>query len=431
MALDSEEFRQRREKREQLRKIRQRQQKRLIIGLCAAAAVLIACGILIFAMTGNHGAPTPTQGESDPQAAVQTEPQTQQTQPPQEDTTVITLAAAGDLNITDKTVAAGGTAFNYTNTFLDVMPLLANADLTVLNFEGNLFGHPYGKETASAPQTMVDALRLAGVDMVQVANSRAISNGIAGLTMTLQNLRTGGLEPVGAFATREEFRKSGGYTLCEIRGVKIAIVAFTKGMDGMALPEGSEDCVNLLYRDYSSTYQSVDRDGITEVLRAAAEEKPDVTIALLHWGSEYNDLKSDSQEAIKNLMFREGVDAIIGTHPHYVQKMEFNQDAGTFVAYSLGDFFSDGERAGTEYSVVLELEITKDHKSGQTRITGYSYTPIYSVAGTDGLLRVVRLEPAIKAYQNGHVESVTEEVYKDMVYAMERIEARIHPKEES
>ena len=437
MAFDSEELNKRRERREQLRIKREQQQKRTVIGLIAAAVVLAACAVLIVAVAVSRRSAAPdetqpsqsaTEQTTTPEQTDSTEP-TEQTQPatqPSGDSTVITIAAAGDLNVTDNIVASGGTSFNYVNTFMDVVPLLSDADLTVLNFEGNLCGHPYGTATASAPQTVIDALRAAGVDMLQMANSRAVYNGISGLITTLQNMRTGGITPIGAYASEQEYKNSGGYTICNVQGIKVGIVAFTKGMDGMALPAGSEHCVNLLYTDYSSTYQKVDKDGITKVLRALQREKPDVTIALLHWGSEYNDKESDTQKTIKSLMLSEGVDAIIGTHPHYVQRMEYDEEAGTFVAYSLGDFISDAQRAGTEYSVVLKLQITKDHATGQTRITGYDYTPIFTVAAEDGTVRVVRLKEAIAAYENRYIDRVSDKTYSDMVYALSRVEARVN-----
>jgi poly-gamma-glutamate synthesis protein (capsule biosynthesis protein) len=217
------------------------------------------------------------------------------------------------------------------------------------------------------------------------------------------------------------------YVIRYINGVKVAVVAFTKGMDGMAMPEGSENLVNLLFTDYSSTYKKVDTKKITELLRKVADEKPDITIAMLHWGSEYSDMHSDTQESIRKLMLKEGVDVIIGSHPHYVQEMEFDETAGTFVAYSLGDFLGDATRSGTAYSVVLNLEITKDNTSGITKVTGYSYTPIYTVADADGALRVVRLREAISAYEASRIGCVSQEVYDNMVYGLKRIESRIHP----
>ena len=105
--------------------------------------------------------------------------------------------------------------------------------------------------------------------------------------------------------------------------------------------------------------------------------------------------------------------------------MLHDPETGSFVAYSLGDFCSDAQRAGTEYSVVLDLEITKDNTSGDTRITGYSYTPIFSVAEKDKPLKVVRLREAMAAYEAGFIDGVSQQTYEAMKYALTRIEARI------
>ena len=427
MEYDMDELHRRREQRQQeqkAQKARLRQRRSLLIKLGLAAAVLLTCAVLIVAFTHSRpGGEEPSQQTN----AVQDTQSAQSTQPPQSPETVIRFAAAGDLNVTDGVVASGGMDYDYTNAFMDVLPLLSNADLTAVNLEGILCGAPYGGENRSAPQPLMNALAAAGVDIVQVANSYSIRKGVSSLATTLRSVELAGMDPVGAFADKEEFNRSGGYNIYNIKGVKVAVVAFTKGMDSMALPAGSEKCVNVLYTDYSSTYQDVDTQGITKLLRAIEKEKPDVTVALLHWGSEYNDTHSKTQDQIKELMISEGVDAIIGTHPHYLQEMVYDQSAGTFVAYSLGDFFGDGDKAGTEYSVVLNLEITKNNETGDTRISGYSYTPIFTAKDPQGLLRVLRLETAIAAYEAGYIERVTQAEYESMVYAMKRIQERIHP----
>ena len=85
------------------------------------------------------------------------------------------------------------------------------------------------------------------------------------------------------------------------------------------MPAGSEKCVNILYKDYYTKYREIDRDKIESILKAAEAEKPDITIALLHWGSEYNDTVYETQEDIVYIMQKAGVDVIIGSHPHRVQ----------------------------------------------------------------------------------------------------------------
>lgn len=432
MPLHDDEMNMRREKREAQRRKQQAEAKRLRITLILAAVVLVLCTAGIVFLTGrSDSSQTTVAAETRP-----TQKPTQATEPAtraQKSTkTTIHIRAAGDLNVTNTVINAGVAVggYNYTRAFMDVASTLSDADLTVLNLEGNICGEPYGSDTTSAPRELLDGLRNAGVDLIQMANSCTINNGLIGLTSTLQSIRAAGLEPVGAFASESEFQQSKGYTITEAQGVKVAFVAFTKGLGGRGLPAGNDNLVNILYEDYASTYDKIDRTRITSVLKAVEAEKPDITIALLHWGSEYNDDISDTQKSIVNLMKKQGVDVIIGTHPHTVQAIEYDELAGTLVAYSLGDFFGDASRGGTNYSIILDLEITKDSSTGTTKVTNYSYTPIYTVSeaeSADGYRRVVRIDKTVEAWEENYLDKVSQSAKESMVHALDRIEARINP----
>lgn len=432
MALDRDEMNKRRQRREAERQKRLRQQRQLRARLIVAAVVIVICAVAIFAISRNSGSETP-EDVSTPTGMMVTEAPTEEvaTTPPDEPVTTIHIKAAGDLNVTDLVVASGrGTlGYDFTAAFLDVAPLLSDADLTLMNFEGNLVGEPYGTDSGSAPQQLMDALDAAGVDILQMANSFSIYNGLIGLNQTLNNIRAAGIEPVGAFSSPEEFQKSKGYTICEVQGIKVAVVAFTKGMGSLGLPEGSESCVNKLYVDYDTTYQDVDSKGIREILRNVASERPDVTIAMLHWGAEYNDTIFDTQKQIVSLMQKEGVDIIIGTHPHMVHEVAFDDAKNTLVAYSLGDFFGDGTKGGTNYSIILDIEISRDNTNGTMEIEGFTYTPIYTLKENegDGQRKVVRIDEAMAAYEVNFVDKVTKAAYDSMANALERIEARVDP----
>ena len=327
----------------------------------------------------------------------------------------------------DSGLAVSG--YDYSPVFKDVASILADADLTVMNFEGNICGEPYGSETTSAPVQLLSALRSCGVDMLQMANSCAINNGLNGLTSTLNAIRSAGMEPLGAYATANELRNSKGYTMTEIQGIKVAFVAFTKGLGGRGMPAGSEGLVNLLYKDYATTYKEIDREGITAILKNVAAEKPDITVAMLHWGSEYNDDISKTQNSIVSLMQEQGVDIILGTHPHTLQPIVFDEDKGTLVVYSLGDFFGDAVRGATNYSIILDIEITRDANAGTTRVTDFSFTPIYTVTETESIgntdRKVVRIYKAIEANQGNFLDKINETCKANMEYALVRIDQRV------
>ena len=170
------------QRREYARKRQAAQKRRAIRNVLALAAIVIVCCVIIGVLVSR------TETPEDPTISTTLPPVT--TLPPETKPntpeTVIKLTFGGDVNITDASVAAGliNGNYNFTEVFRDVVPALADADLTVLNFEGNLCGAPYGSQSASAPQALVEALKAAGVDMLQLANSYTISNGIIGMKQT-------------------------------------------------------------------------------------------------------------------------------------------------------------------------------------------------------------------------------------------------------
>ena len=423
----------RREKREAQRRRRQAQVRRMRLTMALIVLLLAACGYGIYRLTQSADS-----GETAQQAVtVPTTEETKETLPIQKSPiTTIHIKAAGDLNVTDAVVNAGMAvnSYDFSPVFKDVAAILSDADLTVMNFEGNICGAPYGSGTTSAPAELLTALRGCGVDLLQMANSCAINNGLNGLTSTLRAIRSAGIEPVGAFSSSEEFKKSKGYTMTEIQGVKVGFVAFTKGLGGRGMPAGSEDLVNILYTDYATEYQKIDKTRITSILKSMEEEKPDLTVALLHWGSEYNDDISKTQEQLVSLLQKSGVDVIIGTHPHTLQPIAFDKSAGTLVAYSLGDFFGDANRGATNYSVILDVEITKDENAGTTKVTDYTLHPIYTVRETECVgnndRRVVRIGTALAAYNGNFLDKVTDSCKESMEYALTRIDERTAVKEE-
>ena len=435
MPQNEDHLSRRHERREAARKKREAENRRIRRTLLAAVLALILCGVAFRNLTKDLVKDKPVKEQSQSQKVEAAEAPTEApkpTRPVQKDPiTTIHIKAAGDLNVTDSVVNAGVAigGFDFGPVFKDVAGILSDADLTVMNFEGNVCGEPYGTQTTSAPVELIRSLRSCGVDLLQMANSCAINNGLNGLTATLNAIRSAGIEPMGAYATAGELRNSKGYTITDVQGVKVAFVAFTKGLGGRGMPAGNEELVNLLYKDYSTEYKEIDKDRIGQILKNVETEKPDITVAMLHWGSEYNDDISKTQKSIVSLMQKQGVDIIIGTHPHTLQPIVFDDSAGTLVAYSLGDFFGEADRGATNYSVILDIEITKDANAGITRVTNYSYTPIYTVREGEAVgnkdRRVVRIEKALEAYEDNFLDKVTEATAAGMQKAMTRIPQRM------
>ena len=386
--------------------------------------VLVAAGLVYAALQYRTSMTAPEETT----APTETEPQVLDTVPP-EDRQTVTIAAAGDVNISDELLASARQAdgtYDFSRAFLNVAPALSRADITVANLEANFCGEPYGSATHSAPYALAEALAGAGVDLVQAANSYSISNGIDGLAATLTAVRQAGMEPVGAYADEAAYQKAQGITLCEVNGFKIAFVAFTKGMDNLSLPEGHSHCVNLLYTDYDSTYSEIDTEGINTVLAAAAAQKPDITVALVHWGSEYARDVSRSQESIRSLLLSGGVDVILGTHSHKLGTLDITTEkkTTTVTAYGLGDLYGDDSHAGTQTSMILELEFTMDNLSGRAKLTNVSYTPIYIAApgeSSTGSYEILDINTALKMKDVNYSGAVSAATAETLTSALENI----------
>lgn len=248
---------------------------------------------------------------------------------------------------------------------------------------------PYAGDPRSAigfncPEVLATNLADIGFDVLQTANTYSIMNGIAGLQSTINFLNQSSIDHIGTHITNPAESGSGGVVLRDVNGIKIAFIGFTKGLNGMKLPNNNLYSVDLLYTDYDTAYENVDVASITDRIEAAKAAEPDVIVAMVHWGSEYDLVISETQEEIRDLMFKNGVDVILGSHSHVVGPMEEvevktvdGEQKKCFVAYSLGNFIADMSKPYTQDSVILNLEFTKDGKTGETEISDISYVPLY------------------------------------------------------
>lgn len=366
-------------------KHRRQLQQRIVLGVLAV--ILILTVVLI--VRGCQSQKDTTADKQQPAASTPdtAAPETPAAQPD----TVITLAAVGDIMVYDEQIAAAKQSdgsYDFTDSLSAVSALTMGADLTVGNLELNFCGEPYsGRPDFRAPEALALTLKEKGFDLVQTANTYSIQNGISGLKSTIKYLNTVGIDHVGTYAAKDDKETNEGVLLKNVNGIKIAFIAYTKGVNNISVPEGSEYCVDLLYKDYDSEYKEVNTDAIVRSVKAAKALNPDLIVAMLHWGSEWDTTVVSTQETITDLMLTNGVDIILGSHPHVVGEMKQvpvttvdGQQKTCFVAYSLGNFLSSPDSQKYDYameSLILNLQITKNGSTGETALTGISYTPLY------------------------------------------------------
>jgi len=129
----------------------------------------------------------------------------------------------------------------------------------------------------------------------------------------------------------------------------------------------------------------------------------------MHWGEEYQNLPNSEQLDLAQFLFENGVNIVLGSHPHVLQRMEKVQvnngkkESEGFVIYSLGNFVSGQVKENTRNSIVLNLTVTKKG-TGEITIDNAKYMPIYTYKSSDSKRRykVLDIKKAIESYNSGN-----------------------------
>jgi len=345
-----------------------------------------------------------------------------------------TLSAVGDIFLTEAQLADARQpdgSYRFSSQFDDVIVPLSQADLTFGNFEGNFTGSNFSAEMGSYPDELAHELSRIGFDLLQTANSYSIYNGVSGLERTKQTVEAAGMSALGTYTDPED-RNETQVIIREVGGIRFAFVAFTKGVGNLTIPEDSPCSVDLLYKDYTSDYSEINTEYITRVLEEAKERDPDVIVAGLHWGSENNEQISQTQEEIADLLIRNGVDVILGSHSHLLSKVErrfVTLENGTqkecVIAYSLGDF-SAAAKDECNSSAILTLRF--EQEDGTTKIADVSYLPISAVDRGEGhadRFRVVQTEAEIELFEGNYYDHISQELYDEMLSDIEKVRQAI------
>lgn len=358
-----------------------------------------------------------------------------------EDLTTVRLRAVGDIFLTDVMLSDARMpdgSYDFTDQFAAIVPTTGVADITIGNFEGNFTATSYSQENGSYPDALADTLAAAGFDLLQTANSFSIHSGISGMLRTRSVISDHGMQPLGTYESAQD-RQKNQVCIREVNGIRIAFVAFTKGLGGLGLPESNASCVNLLYSDYTSNYEDIDTSGIVSVLDAAKAQDPDLIVAALHWGSENVSEISSSQESIANLLIRNGVDVILGSHSHRVGPVERrtvtmadDSEKEVVIAYGLGDFCAAGE-GDCNLSLLVEVEVCKNRKTGKTTIGEIDHRAIAAVDRGEGAsprYAVLDADDAITLYESNYYDRVSQSIYERLLTKRERLKESAFPTEE-
>ena len=307
----------------------------------------------------------------------------------------IRVAFVGDvlthLQIVNSAYDSGTGVYDFAPLFAPVAPYLSAADYAVANLETRLAGAQAGFSgypLLNSPDELAAGLKGAGVDLLATANNHSLDQGWTGLAATLDTIDAAGLAHVGTYRSQAERDAP---LIVDVGGVKLAFLNYTAETNGIPVPADHRFAVNIL------DPKTVGRDVKTARARGA-----ELVIAILHYGNEYMRVPSDLQVKVSDELLAEGVDAIVGSHPHVVEPIARveepggSSNTGNYVAYSLGNFVSGQRWRYSDSGIVLYLDIEKD-RSG-ARVTGAEYLPVYVQRGEAGdrvRYRVVPVLPGL------------------------------------
>ena len=311
--------------------------------------------------------------------------------------TNLSIAVIGDImcHNTQYMDANNGSGYDFSYVFDDIKDKIESADLAIGNLETTFAGSKVGYSsypTFNTPEHLATDLKELGIDVLSTVNNHCLDKGYTGIEGTINELDEAGIIHTGTYTSEESANE---ITYTEVNGMKIAVLAYTYGTNGIPIPKGKDYCVNL-----------INKDKIVADLNKAKEGNPDLIIAIMHWGIEYQKSPNSEQQELADLLFKNGADIILGSHPHVLQKMEKREvilEDGTkkdgFVVYSLGNFVSGQYQAGTRQSIILHINLTKSGKNNSISIDNVDYTPIYTFKGSH--YRILDMEKTIDNYNNG------------------------------
>ena len=258
-------------------------------------------------------------------------------------------------------------------------------DIAYYNQESILGGSKYGYSsypTFNTPQECGDAMVDAGFNLVSTSNNHTLDTGWRAVLSSREywnKQEKKDVYMVGSYSSWDEKKKLETRVL-ESNGITYALLNYTYGTNGIPVPNGKGYLVNLWETDidninnpstdtnYKKYKETVKKD--IEAIR----DKVDVLMVAMHWGVEYTHTPTKYEKDMAKFLASNGVDLIIGTHPHVIQPVEYVGD--TLVFYSLGNFISaqyQNADTCTNYKCMVglmsSLTITKTIKDDEVKIT--------------------------------------------------------------
>lgn len=291
--------------------------------------------------------------------------------------------------------------FDYSSCFEAVSPVIEEADFAVVNLEAPLGGAPYrGYPCFSAPDAFAEALALAGFDMMLTANNHTLDRGSRGLVRTIDKLDEYSIAHLGTYRNRHE-RDSVLPMIQTVKGFRIGFLNYTYGTNGI-------EAKPPVVVDY------IDKELIKDDIRHLREAGAELITVCIHWGDEYKLLPNVAQIALADFLADNGVDMIIGSHPHVIQPMEMRSGKdgrNCFLVYSLGNFISNMKTVDTRGGAIVTVTLSRD-SMGKAFVKDATYRLVFTVPGSFNLVPVDDYTPESWAQQCNAFEKSAERIFR-------------------
>ena len=289
--------------------------------------------------------------------------------------------------------------YDFKPCYSEIKSYLQDADLTIGNLETTLNGPEKGYSgypLFNTPDSILDALKDAGFDVLTTANNHSLDTRYQGLVRTLDKLDEYGFDHTGTFRNKAEREEN--ILIKDVNGIKFGIIAATDSSNNgtsSAPKEDQDSVINMLSIDKMRTD-----------IQKLRDNGADVVIVVMHWGPEY--VRQPSEKMVENAeaLIKAGADVILGSHPHVlepIKKVTVQRDDGStaegLVVYSMGNFVSNQDPPYKDTGMIVYLDFEKEGSS--IRLVGRSYLPtiVYKHKNSAGSYVNYRILPVGK-YKN-------------------------------
>lgn len=270
----------------------------------------------------------------------------------------------------DQALSEGdGIFYDYSDCFSLIAPTIMEADYAVCNLEvplgggGNYSGYP----CFSAPDAYAVALKNAGFDMFLTANNHCLDRSDKGLRRTLTALDSIGVDHIGTYYDNEQREKLVPF-IKNINGFKIGFLNYTYGTNGIEAKKGAVSAL-------------IDKQKMLDEIEKTRKAGAELIVVCMHWGVEYVLVENAEQRQLAQFLIDNGVDMIIGGHPHVIQPMKIITDTKTGkrvpVVYSLGNFISNMKTVDTRGGALIRCRIERNSE-GKAVFVSANYDTFFS-----------------------------------------------------